>query len=273
MFSRKKNNYYYLESSLIPAKTKFLHEAQASSARYKLATQYAQDKVILDIGCGAGYGSSKLIRAGAKKVYGVDILANSIEYCLNHHRHPGLFFKQGDITRLDFDDNSFDQICAFEVIEHIKDYQKAVSELHRVLKPGGLLIISTPNKAIYSPDTKKPFHPFHYHEWFLNDFKKILGDFRIQKILGQYFKGSNRLLYPRWSPKRLIRISYANLPSIFKKLIYRWYLKISFCLYRKKIYQPKKIKPSDVYFSKDLSRTRIFVIICQKLPKGSSCDV
>ncbi len=269
MFSRKKDNYYYLESSLIPTKTKFLHEAQASSARYKLATQYAQDKVILDIGCGAGYGSYKLIRAGAKKVYGVDIIANSIEYCQTHHFNPRLFFKQGDITHLDFDDNSFDQICAFEVIEHIKNYEKAVSELLRVLKPGGLLIISTPNKAIYSPDTKKPFHPFHYHEWFLNDFKKILIGFKIQKILGQYFKGSERLLYPKWSPKRFVRILYANLPSIIKKLIYHGYLKIYFWTYQKGISHPKKIELSDIYYSEDLSKTGAFIAICQKLPKGS----
>ncbi|MBM2820501.1 MAG: hypothetical protein HW405_261 [Candidatus Berkelbacteria bacterium] len=267
MLKRKKKDSYYLESSLIPTKTKFLHEAQASSARYKLATQYAQDKVILDIGCGAGYGSYKLIRAGAKKVYGVDIIANSIEYCQTHHFNPGLFFKQGDITRLDFDDNFFDQICAFEVIEHIKNYEKAVSELRRVLKPGGLLIISTPNKAIYSPDTKKPFHPFHYHEWFLNDFKKILTGFKIQKILGQYFKGSERLLYPKWSPKRFVRILYANLPSIVKKLIYHGYLKIYFYLYKKGLYHPKEIKPSDIYFSEDLSKTGAFVAICQKLSK------
>ncbi len=268
MFSRKKNNYYYLESALIPTKTKFLHEAQASSARYKFATQYAQNKVILDIGCGGGHGSYKLIRAGAKKIYGVDVIADSIEYCQAHYNHPNLFFKQGDITRLDFDDNSFDLICAFEVIEHIKNYQKAISELRRVLKPGGLLIISTPNKAIYSPDSKKPFHPFHYHEWFLNDFKKILIGFKIQKILGQYFKGSKRLLYPKWSPKKFIRIIYANLPSILKKLIYCWYLKIYYWTYQKGIFHPKKIKLFKIYYSEDLSKTGAFMAICQKLPKG-----
>jgi 2-polyprenyl-3-methyl-5-hydroxy-6-metoxy-1,4-benzoquinol methylase len=268
MSRNKKNDDFYLESALIPAKTKFLHEAQASQARYKLATQYAQNKVVLDIGCGAGYGSDQLICAGAKKVYGVDYIAHSIVYCQAHHRHRNLFFRQGDITRLDFDDNYFDQICAFEVIEHIKNYREAIGELHRVLKPGGLLIISTPNKAIYSPNSKKPFHPFHYHEWFLDDFKKILIGFKIQKILGQYFKGSKRLLYPKWSPKRLVRIIYANLPSALKKLIYHGYLKTYIWTYRKGISHPKEIRLSDIYYSEDLSKTGAFVAICQKLSKG-----
>lgn len=269
MSRNKKNDDFYLESALISVKTKFLHEAQASQARYKLATQYAQNKVVLDIGCGGGYGSSKFIHSGAKKVYGVDVIANSIKYCQAHHRHPNLFFKQGDIIRLDFDDNYFDLICAFEVIEHIKNYREAVNELRRVLKPRGLLIISTPNKAIYSPGSKKPFHPFHYHEWFLDDLKKILIDFKIQKILGQYFKGSKRLLYSKWSPKRFIRILYANLPSLMKKLIYHSYLKIYYWTYQKGILHPKEIRLSDIYYSEDLSKTGAFVVICQKLPKRS----
>ena len=254
----------YLEGSLMP-QAKFIQDIYyLALARYQLACQYAQSKVILDAGCGSGYGSEELARAGAKKVYGVDLAADSIDYCQTHHSHPNLIFKQGDLTELDFPDNFFDLICAFETIEHIKDYRKAIAEIYRVLKPGGILIISTPNKAIYSPDTKKPFYPFHYHEFYLEDLKKMLKDFQIQKIWGQYIKGHKMLRYSSWNPKRWIRILFANLPFPMKIFATRLYLKIYFLAFKKGIYRPKEIKPSDVYLSDDLAKTRVFVALCQK---------
>ena len=172
------------------------------------------------------------------------------------------------MTRLDFPDNFFDLICAFEVIEHIKDYKKALAEFYRVLKPGGLLLISTPNKAIYSPDSKKPFYPFHFHEFYLEDLKTMLKDFQIQKIWGQYIKGRKMLRYSAWNPKRWIRIIFANLPFPTKVLATRLYLKIYFLAFKKGIYRPKEIKPSDVYLSDNLAQTRVFVAICQKTKEG-----
>jgi len=261
----------YLEGSLMP-QAKFLQDVYfLALARYQLACQYAQSKVILDAGCGSGYGSQILAKAGAKKVYGIDLVADSIDYCQTHHSHPNLIFRKADLTRLDshfFPDNFFDLICTFETIEHIKDYRKAIAEIYRVLKPGGLLLISTPNKAVYSPGTSKPFYPFHYHEFYLEDLKKMLKDFQIQKILGQYIKGRKMFRYSLWNPKRYIRIIFANLPFIFKIWITRIYLKVFFWLFQRKIYQPPKINLADVYFSDDLSITREFVAIVKKTKEG-----
>lgn len=258
----------YLEGSLMP-EAKFLQDIYfLALARYELACRHAQDKVILDVGCGSGYGSEQLSLAGAKKVYGVDLVADSIRYCQTHHARKNIIFKQGDLTRLDFDDNFFDMVCTFETIEHIKDYQKAIGEIYRVLKPGGMLIISTPNKAVYSPDTKKPFYPFHFHEFYLRDLKTMLNSFRIKTIQGQYIKGRKMMLYPRRHPKRMIRIIYANLPFMMKILATRLYLKIYFFLYQKGLYRPKEIKPSDVYLSDDLANTRVFVAVGQKPREG-----
>lgn len=257
----------YLEGSLMP-EAKFLQDIYyLALTRYQLAAQYAQDKVILDAGCGSGYGSEELAKAGAKKVYGVDLVPDSIVYSRIQHHHQNLVFRQGDLTNLDFPGNFFDLICAFEVVEHIKDYPKALAEFYRILKPGGLLIISTPNKAVYSPDTKKPFYPFHYYEFYLNDLKKMLKNFQIKKLQGQYIKGRKMMLYSPWSPKRFIRIIFANLPLWTKILATRSYLKIYFWAYQIGLYRPQEIKLSDVYLSDDLSQTRVFVVIGQK-PKG-----
>lgn len=258
----------YLEGSLMP-QAKFLEETyNLALARYQLARKFAQEKIILDAGCGSGYGSAGLAKTGARKVYGVDLAPDSIFYSRTHHRHQNLIFRQGDLTKLDFPENFFDLICAFEVIEHIKDYSQALAEFYRVLKPGGILLISTPNKAVYSPDTKKPFYPFHYHEFYLKDLKKMLEDFQIKKIWGQYIKGRKMLRYSFWNPKRWMRILFANLPLTMKILATRLYLKIYFWLFKKGLYRPKEIKPADVYLSDDLAKTRVFVALCQKPKEG-----
>lgn len=256
-----------LEGSIMPH-AKFMQDLYFYAlARYQLASCYVKDKVVLDAGCGAGYGAEALAKAGAKKVFGVDIAPNSIQYCRENYSRQNLTFKIGDAARLDFRDNFFDLIVAFETIEHIKDYRQAISEFYRVLKPGGKLIISTPNKAVYSPGTKKPFYPFHFHEFYLEELQKMLEPFQIEKIQGQYIKGKQMMIYGDWDPRRILRIIFANLPFAIKRAITRLYLRFYFWLYRKKIYKPSKIKISDVYFSDNLGQTRIFVVLCQK-PEG-----
>ena len=256
-----------LEGSIMP-QAKFLQDIYGLAiSRYQLATKYAQNKIILDAGCGAGYGANILAKSGAKKVYGIDIVAESIQYCQSKYLLKNLIFKRADLTNLDFPNNYFDLVSMFETIEHVKNYSKAIDEIYRVLKPGGLLILSTPNKAVYSPGTFKPFYPFHFYEFYLEDLKKMLADFEVQKILGQYVRGRKLLLYSRWNPKRLIRIIYANLPHTIKIWATRTYLRVFSWLYVKKIYQSAKIKLSDVYFSKNTAKTREFVVICQK-PKS-----
>lgn len=258
----------YLEGSLMP-QAKFLQESYTLAVnRYQWVKRYAKNKVVLDAGCGSGYGADGLIRSGAKKVYGVDINSESIKYCQEHHQQENLEFSIGDLAKLDLPDKSFDLIVAFEVIEHVKDCPKVISEFYRLLKPGGKLILSTPNKKIYSPGTKKSFYPFHWQEFYLEDLKKLLSRFQSLDIFGQFIKGKKMLLYPVWHPKRIIRIIYANLPFIIKIIIMRWYLRTYFWIYRKGIYHPKEIKLSDVYFSKDVNKTRIFVAICQKNKSG-----
>lgn len=259
----------YLDGSLMP-QAKFLQESyHLALHRYQWASAQAKNKVVLDAGCGSGYGSEQLAKAGAKKVYGVDLAGDSINYCQTHYQNPCLVFARGDLTKLSFGDNFFDLICAFEVIEHIKDYPKALAEFYRVLKPGGILLISTPNKAVYSPDSRRPFYPFHYREFYLADLKEMLKSFEIKKLQGQYIKGRKMMLYGRGNPKRWLRFIFANLPFTLKILATRIYLKIYFYLYRTGLYRPAEIKTEDVYFDDNLTDTRALVAACQK-PKGKN---
>ena len=143
------------------------------------------DVVVLDIGCGAGHGSNMLAKK-YKKVYGVDISDDAIKYAKENWNSRNIDFKVGSALAIPFPDNTFDTIAAFEVFEHLNDWRKFLSEIKRVLKPGGCVYISTPNKTLYSPGTKKPINPHHVFEMTIVEFKNALSDFfTIEEFYGQ----------------------------------------------------------------------------------------
>ncbi|MFD1361964.1 class I SAM-dependent methyltransferase [Lentibacillus salinarum] len=97
-----------------------------------------QGSSILDIGCGDGYGSYKLHRSGYH-VTGMDISGEMIRLASEKPEQAGISFLKGDITSLPFDANSLDSIMAINVMEWTESPEKAIQELDRVVKKGGLL--------------------------------------------------------------------------------------------------------------------------------------
>lgn len=99
----------------------------------------------LDCGCGDGELTLKLAKKiGTKKIFGVEILSSKAACA----RQKGIEVFGGDLNKeISFPDHSFDVITAIQVIEHLYDLDTFVSELKRMLKPGGCLVISTPNLA------------------------------------------------------------------------------------------------------------------------------
>lgn len=152
--------------------------------RYRFVTGDS-NQTVLDIGCGAGHGSNVL--AGKfKKVHGVDISPEAVEYAKEFWQLPNIEFSVGDSLTIPFPDNTFDVVVAFEVFEHLTDWQKFLSEIKRVLKPEGLVYISTPNKTLYSPGTKKPINPHHVFEMTIPEFRAAMsGYFTLHSLYGQ----------------------------------------------------------------------------------------
>lgn len=128
-------------------------------SRYRWAAQLAPGRTVLDAGCGAAYGSRLLAEAGAAEVVGVDIVETVLE-AVAPSMPDEVRLRAGDLRALDLDDGSFDLVVCFEVIEHFEDPFPVLDELVRVLAPGGLLLISSPNRGVYQPG-----NPHHLHEF------------------------------------------------------------------------------------------------------------
>lgn len=108
-----------------------------------------QGERVLDIGCGNARDIAKIAAYGGY-VIGVDISEGMVAAARQEVERTGIkgiTLQVGDATCLDFPDASFDKVLCSEVIEHIPDAPQALREMHRVLKPGGTLVLSTPNKG------------------------------------------------------------------------------------------------------------------------------
>jgi len=150
-------------------------------ARYRFAAQFVKaagnearaGAAVLDAGCGSGYGTAEL--SGAV-VIGSDISAEAVRHARERYG-TGRLFLQAACENLPLPDSFFDFVVAFEVIEHLDRWQELLSEAKRVLKPSGILLVSTPNRDYYaeSRGTAGP-NPFHRHEFDYKEFQTALGD-------------------------------------------------------------------------------------------------
>jgi arylsulfatase A-like enzyme/glycosyltransferase involved in cell wall biosynthesis/ubiquinone/menaquinone biosynthesis C-methylase UbiE len=160
--------------------------------RYAFASQFVQGKTILDLACGEGYGSFILSKT-ARNVIGIDIDFRTIQHASHVYTKDNLEFIEGSILKIPISESKkFDVIICFEAIEHITEHELLMSEILRLLKDEGLLIISTPNKKIYAE--KPHFHnPFHEKELYFNEFKELLkNNFPSVQFFGQKtIAGSN----------------------------------------------------------------------------------
>lgn len=140
--------------------------------RYCVSNQFISNKVVLDIASGEGYGSN-LLSKSAKQVIGVDIDNEAIEKAKIKYKKSNLIFKTGSADKIPVDDNTIDVLISFETIEHHDKHQEMFNEIKRVLKPDGILIMSSPDKKYHSDVTNKN-NPFHIKELYLEEFEDLV---------------------------------------------------------------------------------------------------
>jgi ubiquinone/menaquinone biosynthesis C-methylase UbiE len=126
-------------------------------ARYRWAAEQVEGMNVLDAGCGVGWGTA-LLAGRARAATGLDIAAIALAEAERRHGSQASF-RQGDLYRLPFPRDHFDAVVSFEAIEHVEEPERALDEMRRVLRPGGLLLVSSPNRGVYVDD-----NPFHLHE-------------------------------------------------------------------------------------------------------------
>lgn len=115
--------------------------------RYRWAAGLVTDGRVLEVGCGRGVGAALLAEAAAG-VTGVDLSPASIGDAVGECG-GSVEFREGDLRGLPFGDGEFDCAVCFEALVRVAEPEKGLDELQRVLKPGGLLLLSVPNPEVY----------------------------------------------------------------------------------------------------------------------------
>ena len=152
---------------------------QQHVARYVFAAPYCEGKIVLDAGCGMGYGT-EFLRRSARKVVGIDYDPATIGHCNRTYKSPrgneereNLEFRCVDAECLPQEwRERFNVVVSFEAIEHFADAQRFLAGARNVLEPGGRLIVSTPNRAV----NPLPSNRFHVREFWPREFERVLSE-------------------------------------------------------------------------------------------------
>lgn len=177
------------------------------SLRYEFVLPFLKggDSVI-DCACGSGYGTQILARK-ASFVAGIDSSTAAITYCKQHYDNSNVEFKEQLAETIGYPSSHFDVFCSFETIEHLLSPWEFILEVWRVLKPGGLFIVSTPNRVASGlKPGEQPHNPFHVVEWSLKEFNEMLSArFNQVQYFGQRIRCHNKFhpMYMRSKFKRI----------------------------------------------------------------------
>ncbi len=153
--------------------------------RYAWCRRVVEGKIVLDIACGEGYGSA-MLAVGAAKVIGVDIAEEMVAHAASTYADQrNLEFKQGDAAAIPLPDASVDVVVSFETIEHHDRHREMLSEVRRVLRADGLMIMSSPNREIYA-ELAGYHNEFHVKELDFDEFDQLLREqFAQVRYFGQ----------------------------------------------------------------------------------------
>ena len=161
----------------------------------RISEKHSEKKMLLDIGCGDG-SRTLLFRNDYRVLYGVD----RINWLKNNSKSY-IKFKNEDFNqkKLSFEDESFDIIFCFDVIEHLSDTSNLLNEAYRLLKKNGIFIISTPNRNRFfnffqlilglrsypwppKPSTNNDPYSQHIIEYSIKSLKDLLGKYNFDVI-------------------------------------------------------------------------------------------
>ena len=142
--------------------------------------------VVLDMACGEGYGSDVLARSAAR-VVGVDGNPEAHEHARLRYTNPNLTFEWGAVETFG-EPQAFDAVVFLQTIEHVIDPSAVLAHFWRILKPGGVAYVSTPNVLKLAPAGQaKSDNPWHLREYRATEFGELCrGTFGQVEMLGLF---------------------------------------------------------------------------------------
>lgn len=129
-----------------------IHRILEAVGRYDIALA---GRTVMDFGCNDGAISAEYLRQGAARVVGVDVDERALARARELHTDERMEFVQGNVDRIPVDDGKVDTIISYDVFEHVSRPADILAELHRLLRPGGRILIGTWSWK----------HPFAPHLW------------------------------------------------------------------------------------------------------------
>jgi 2-polyprenyl-6-hydroxyphenyl methylase/3-demethylubiquinone-9 3-methyltransferase len=114
-----------------------------------IISQIGKNKTVLDIGCGAGILTNALAKEG-HKTYGIDLSEKSLQVAQKYDETKSVSYQTANAYSLPFPDQTFDVVCAMDVLEHVENPAQLIAEASRVLRPGGLFFFHTFNRNLLS---------------------------------------------------------------------------------------------------------------------------
>ena len=164
-------------------------------------------------------------------IIGLDIDKETIKHASKKYKAANCVFKIYDGTIIPYNDNTFDAVISFQVIEHIQNDLNYIDEIYRVLKREGVFILTTPNKTHRLKSNQKPWNRFHIREYYPNELKIILknkfknsveimgihGNKEVQEIEERRVKQILKLIF--FDPFNLRRLFPESLKIIIIRII------------------------------------------------------
>ncbi|HYO04626.1 MAG TPA: class I SAM-dependent methyltransferase [Mycobacterium sp.] len=152
---------------------------------YQRLMDHCAGRDVLEAGSGEGYGAD-LIANVARRVIALDYDDSAVAHV--RARYPRVEMRQGNLAELPLHDGAVDVVVNFQVIEHLWDQPQFVDECARVLRPSGVLLMSTPNRITFSPGRDTPINPFHTRELNATELTELLTDagFAVEAMLGVF---------------------------------------------------------------------------------------
>lgn len=141
--------------------------------RYAWCLPLVEGKDVLDVASGEGYGSA-MLASRARSVRGVDISHDAVAHAAERYAdRTNLQYLQGSAAAIPLPDASVDVVISFETIEHLYEQEEMMAEIRRVLRPDGVMIMSSPNKEVYS-DRAGYHNEYHVKELYLGEFQALV---------------------------------------------------------------------------------------------------